>query len=204
MSDVLKKVEELYSSNIEKFGINSKAVGWNTEDCHNLRFNKLCAELPKDALITIADLGCGYGALYDYLAANNVIVKEYHGYDISQNMLEECDKNLGGKTPLKLINSAKLQHKCDYVMASGIFNNICSANKREWFKYVLNTLDDMNEYSEKGFAFNLLTNQVDFMREDLFYADPTFFFNLCREKYSRKVSLYHNYDLWEWTIIVSK
>lgn len=204
MNDVLNDVEHLYTTNIDKFGSVSTAVGWNTKDCHNLRFEKICAELPTDIEITIADLGCGYGALYEYAIKNNFKIQEYHGYDISQRMLEECKDYLSGDAKIKLFNSAELQYKCDYVVASGIFNNICSANKNAWFKYILKTLDNMDEYSNKGFIFNLLTNQVDFMRDDLFYADPTFFFNLCREKYSRKVSLYHNYDLWEWTIVVTK
>ena len=42
------------------------------------------------------------------------------------------------------------------------------------------------------------------MRADLFYGDPTFFFDHCKRKYSRNVALLHDYDLYEFTIIVRR
>ena len=204
MNNMLNAIEKYHDESIEKFGNTSKGVGWNTKECHNLRFEKLCQEIPRNQNITLADLGCGYGAFYEYAKKNNLLIKQYYGYDISNKMLESCQKNLKNHEGINLINSPKITTKVDYIVASGVFNLSCKATKQEWFKHILSTLDNINDNAIKGFAFNLFTNQVDFMRDDLFYADPTFFFNLCREKYSRKVSLYHNYDLWEWTMVITK
>jgi hypothetical protein len=40
------------------------------------------------------------------------------------------------------------------------------------------------------------------MRNHLFYADPCEFFDLCKRRYSRNVALAHDYDLYEFTLLV--
>jgi hypothetical protein len=42
------------------------------------------------------------------------------------------------------------------------------------------------------------------MRDDLYYADPLFFFDYCKTRFSRFVTLIHDYPLYEFTILVRK
>ena len=42
------------------------------------------------------------------------------------------------------------------------------------------------------------------MRPDLYYADPCELFDRCKRRYSRNVALLHDYDLYEFTILVRK
>ena len=67
-------------------------------------------------------------------------------------------------------------------------------------------LDSFDRLSTKGFAFNLLTRYSDseLMRPDLYYADPLFLFDYCKNKYSRLVSIIHDYPLYEFTVLVRK
>jgi hypothetical protein len=64
----------------------------------------------------------------------------------------------------------------------------------------------MNSLSRAGFAFNALTKYSDaeFMRPDLYYADPLFLFDHCKCRYSKFVALLHDYPLYEFTILVRK
>ena len=68
----------------------------------------------------------------------------------------------------------------------------------------LATLDNLNAFSRKGFAFNLLTSYVDWKEGHLYYADPLFFFDYCKKKFSGRVALLHDYPLWEWTMLIRK
>ena len=43
---------------------------------------------------------------------------------------------------------------------------------------------------------------AELMRDDLYYGDPSFFFDHCKREHSRHVALLHDYGLWEWTIVV--
>ena len=47
-------------------------------------------------------------------------------------------------------------------------------------------------------------SDVDWKEDHLYYADPLFWFNFCRNNISKKVTLLHDYPLWEWTICVTK
>lgn len=58
----------------------------------------------------------------------------------------------------------------------------------------------------QGFSFNCLTSYSDKekMRPDLYYADPSKIFDLCKRRYSRNVAVLHDYGLYEFTVIVRK
>jgi hypothetical protein len=64
----------------------------------------------------------------------------------------------------------------------------------------------MNDHSSRGFAFNMLTSYSDpeRCRNDLYYGDPAYFFDLCKRNFARNVAVLHDYGLWEWTILVRK
>jgi hypothetical protein len=96
--------------------------------------------------------------------------------------------------------------EADYTLASGIFNVRLSTAEGEWKNYMLEVIDTMNSLSRSGFAFNALTKYSDaeFMRADLYYADPLFLFDHCKTKYSKFVTLLHDYPLYEFTILVRK
>lgn len=62
----------------------------------------------------------------------------------------------------------------------------------------------LNKIADKGIAFNLLTSYVDYKDDNLFYADPGEYIDFCKKELSNKVNLYHDYDLYEWTLLVLK
>ena len=94
----------------------------------------------------------------------------------------------------------------DYVVESGIFNAKQSDNDAEWTEYVVSTLEKMNKLAAKGFAANFLTkySDIEYMKPHLYYADPLFFFDFCKKNFSRNVALLHDYELYDFTIIVRK
>jgi hypothetical protein len=73
---------------------------------------------------------------------------------------------------------------------------------------ILQTLQQMNRLAIKGFSFDMLTGYSDAermaQRPDLFYADPLFFFDLCKRNFSRNVALLHDYGLYDFTLLVRK
>lgn len=200
----LTPVANLYTQSLRTHGAQSIGVGWPDPDQHRLRFDKLTTVIePTGGPLTINDLGCGYGALYDYLVERKIQIKHFHGYDISEEMLREAEKRLP-KEKVTLHASSKLCEAADYTFASGIFNVRFRESENAWLEYIEQTLADMNEHSIRGFAFNLLSTYVDYRRDHLFYGDPLYFFDFCKRKFSRFVTLLHDYPLYEWTITVRK
>jgi hypothetical protein len=94
----------------------------------------------------------------------------------------------------------------DYAVESGIFNIRLEYSYDEWTGYVITTLQKMNSLSRKGFAFNMLTSYSDapYMKPHLYYADPCYYFDYCKRHFSRNVALLHDYNLFDFTILVRK
>lgn len=205
MNEILNKVEKLYTDSLKEHGVSSKAVGWTTGDGQILRFDKLVEVIEdKNEDFSVNDLGCGYGAMFEYFGKKGFKISKYNGYDISEDMLKTAKEQIGKSKKVELFKNPKLKTKADYSFVSGIFNVRFEGDDESWTKFIEDTLKDLNANSTKGFAFNVLTSYVDYKEPHLYYADPMYFFDFCKRNFSKKVSLLHDYNLWEWTIIVKK
>ncbi|MDP1801684.1 MAG: class I SAM-dependent methyltransferase [Bacteroidota bacterium] len=200
----LGKIEKLYSENFDKFGIDSKSVGWNSPNTQQLRFEKLLMVVQnRSESFSLNELGCGYGELFKYATLNGYNINLFNGYDISEKMLLAAKDYLNDSKAV-FFKEASIITKADYTITSGIFNVKFDEQKDRWETYIKDTLKNMFENSNKGMSFNLLTKYVDFEAKDLYYADPLYYFDFCKKELSRYVNLIHDYNLYEWTIIVKK
>jgi SAM-dependent methyltransferase len=201
----LNEIVTYYDEKIALHGESPLGVDWNGSESQLLRFEQLSKLMSGQTAFSIADLGCGYGALNTYLKENFKGVK-YYGYDISSNMLNSARKLHGDPATAKFIESSALLENVDFTVASGIFNVRQTNSSAKWREHIITTLDNINRYSKKGFAFNCLTMFSDTpkMKANLYYADPCFFFEYCKNNYSRNVALLHDYELYEFTIIVRR
>ncbi len=201
----LYAVAEYYSEKLSRFGETPQGVDWNGETGQQLRFRQLCKIVTPGERFSINDIGCGYGALIEYLSAHH---KEfsYLGCDISSSMIEAARRRYSGPSTIRFVESDTPNEVADYSVASGIFNVRLEHSIADWEEYIRQTLQVMNASSRRGFAFNCLTSYSDAekMQEKLYYADPAVWFDLCKRIYSRNVALLHDYDLYEFTILVRK
>lgn len=128
---ILKKIEDLYSKNLSKYGLNPKSVGWNTPEYQILRFAKLATITRKNKKFSINELGCGYGSMFHFFEDDiKVEIQEYFGYDLSQPMLD-ASKKLIPINRSKLFKSDKITTKADFSFASGTFNVKFDANDKK-------------------------------------------------------------------------
>jgi len=200
----LKELEELYTTNVQRYGINPMSVGWKDAESQRLRFKKLVEMIENEEdNIVVNELGCGYGAMFPFLIEGGFRIACYVGYDISPTMVEVA-RNLVKDDRAEFIRAESITREADYSFTSGIFNVKFNIEAMVWVKYIEEILENMDEHSRRGFAFNMLSTYVDFREDHLFYGDPFHFFNFCKRQFSKKVSLLHDYDLWEWTICVKK
>jgi SAM-dependent methyltransferase len=198
---LLRDVERYYTGRLQEHGATAKGVDWNSSESQNLRFKQLARLWEDQRKIGVIDFGCGYGALVDYLDGAGVEFA-YQGFDISEAMIREASSRRGHlgtfTTDITRLASA------EYVVASGVFNVKLKADTKEWDEYMGQTIDKLASLATRGFAFNALTSYSDpeKRRDDLHYADPLRWFDHCKRKYSRFVTLLHDYPLYEFTILV--
>lgn len=177
-------------------------MDWSTESSQQLRFTQLLRLVEGERRPSIVDYGCGYGAL-----AQRLITDErdftYLGFDISESMIDAA-RELIDDPRCRFTAHEKDIDRADFTLASGIFNVRLQATEPEWHDYVLSTVARIARHSARGFAFNMLTRYADppLMRDDLYYADPARYFALCKTSYSHNVALLHDYDMYEFTLLV--
>ena len=177
-------------------------MDWNSEESQTLRLVQLLRVCDRQGRVTLNDYGCGYGAMVAVLADRGLDV-EYYGYDLSTSMLDHARRTHAQRPGVTFVDRENLLSVADYTVASGIFNVKLDVAEPDWEAYVLSTLEVIAGLSERGFAFNMLTSysDADRMRSDLYYADPKYFFDVCKH-YARNVALLHDYGLYEFTLIV--
>jgi SAM-dependent methyltransferase len=153
--------------------------------------------------VSICDYGCGYGAFLDFLRGRGH-TGAYTGLDAARTMVEAAATLHAGDGSARFVSDRAAIDACDVTVASGIFNVRLTVPVHDWQQYMESTIDDLASLSRRGFAFNVLTSysDADRQRADLYYADPRQVFDHCMRRWPRRVSLLHDYGLYEFTICV--
>jgi SAM-dependent methyltransferase len=203
---LLADVANYYDQKLAEYGDTPRGVDWNGRESQAIRFEQLCKVInPEKLTFSLNDLGCGYGALYDYLRVKYPACS-YLGVDISSEMIRSAEQRYANHSQARFIISAKPDQVADYGIASGIFSVRLGQTDAKWYEYIQDTLDILDRTSRLGFAFNCLTSYSDEDKklDHLYYADPCHLFDLCKRRYSNQVALLHDYGIYEFSILVKK
>jgi len=202
-STILQEVGAYYARKLSEHGTTARGVDWNSDASQALRFEQLLKVVDSAKPFSINDFGCGYGALVDALEGHGWEF-DYRGFDVAPAMVEAARQRYGDRTGVRFTSDADTLQPADYTIASGIFNVRLRFNDNEWEGYVFETLERLAGLSTKGFAFNVLStySDLDRRRGDLYYADPLYYFDQCKRRFSRFVTLVHDYPLYEFTLLV--
>ncbi len=215
-SNIYEQARNYFEQSLTNHGATPRGVDWNSVSAQEIRFVQLIKVIQPSQPFSLLDYGSGYGALVDYLLRLGYPVQQYIGYDILESMAAQGRdlhasraKDTGAQGALA--QCAFTSHfddlsPADYLVSSGIFNVKQDRTYEEWTAYVLDELNKMNQLCRKGFSFNMLTKYSDaeYMRANLYYADPCYIFDYCKRNFSRNVALLHDYDIYDFTILVRK
>jgi hypothetical protein len=203
----MNQIRSYFAGKLEQHGATPRGVDWNSTSAQELRFSQLAKVINHPEIpLSLLDYGSGFGSFYDYLVSQNVAINKYVGFDIVEGMVIKGNEMHAAKSGVNFFSKEEDLVGCDYVVASGIFNIKLDSSQEAWTEYVIKTLTRMNELAVFGFSFNLLTMYSDkeYMRPDLYYADPGLIFDVCKRSFSRNVAILHDYDLYDFTVIVRK
>lgn len=201
--NIIKQVDQYYTDKIKTFGATPQGVDWNGEESQKLRFGQLLKVINQQDSFSVLDYGCGYGSMFEYMKMHYNKF-DFTGYDVAETMIAEAKKKF--EKEAVWITELNEKSNYDFAIASGIFNVRLQNSNEQWLSYILDTLSDLNNHSTKGFSFNLLTKYSDapYMKDYLYYADPLFLFDFCKKNFSKNVALLHDYELYEFTMLIKK
>ena len=157
---------------------------------------------PDHRPISINELGCGYGAMFDAFRAEPFQRGgSYWGYDINQRMLAQAEARISDPRA-RFIHGHEVTREADYSLVSGTYNIKMDADEATWLSFIEQSLSMLWENTRHGLAFNMMSRLGEHKEKNLYYADPVHFVEFCQQALSPKVCLRHDYHLPEWTIYV--
>ena len=200
---ILRSVTQYYTDRVKQYGATAKGVDWRDEDSQELRFKQFDYLWAGEKRFSLNDIGCGYGAMFDYLRKRGFRV-EYCGVDLSADMLAKGRELYGRSSLVSWHEGSEAPKKLDYTVASGILNVKGETSVEDWRPYVFDQIDTMARSCTKGFGFNVLSLHSDPPKRQphLFYADPGEVIDYVGAKISRHLMLVQNYGLYEFTVNV--
>lgn len=207
IQDTQRQLDDYFAGKLQTHGPTARGVDYSSDDAQRIRFEQLIRIIDPSRPFSVLDYGCGYGALLDVLGARDWRF-EYQGFDRIASMIETARARHADTANAQFTTDPSDLREADYVIAGAIFNIKLEASVEAWQALVLETLDAINRHARRGFAFNMLTAYSDpdrmAQRPDLYYGDPLFFFDVCKRRFARNVALLHDYDLYDFTILVRK
>ena len=208
MSDIpnFNQAKQYFEERLTTHGATPRGVDWNSDTAQEQRFSQLIKVIDARQPFSLLDYGAGYGALADYLLRLGYPMQHYVGFDVLESMVNKAREAHLDIPECTFTSTFKDLQPVDYAIASGIFNLKLETSNEAWTEYVVSELHKMDALAFKGFSFNMLTKYSDpeFMRPHLYYADPCYLFDYCKRHFSRNVALLHDYEVYDFTIIVRK
>ena len=153
------------------------------------------------------DLGCGYGALLDYIERHSLVqFIDYTGIDISANMIDVARARwpetefIARDILLEPLPIASV----DYVVMNGLFTEKRGLTQDQMEAFLGTMLSRVFASCRIGMAFNVMSYHVDWFREDLFHLSFDRLATILQEHTSRHFMIRADYGLYEYTVYVYK
>ncbi|HEX8429582.1 class I SAM-dependent methyltransferase [Hymenobacter sp.] len=197
-----------YEACLRQHGDTHLGVDWPNEKDAYLRYQVMLEVIrgTLDTPVSLLDFGCGTSHLYEYMQRGSWRQVEYIGLDISP----EYVKLAQAKYPdiayycVDILAYDEAMPEVDYVVMNGVFTEKRGLSFAEMWEYFQRMLTSVFRRVRRGMAFNVMSKQVDWERDDLFHLSTDLLFAFLKENLSRHWVLRHEYGLYEYTVYVYK
>lgn len=202
-------IVEHYENCLKIHGDNHLGVDWPNEEDVFKRFNVMLDLIflkKVDTPFTLLDFGCGAAHLYQYIIDNHYENISYEGLDLSNEFISLCKKKYNDVNfhCLDILNNDTKLKDFDFVILNGVFTEKRDLTFEEMYDYFQKVIIEISKISIKGFAFNVMSKNVDWERDDLFHLPLDLLSNFLCKNISRNFIIRNDYGLYEYTVYVYK
>jgi len=202
-----KQISNIYNKRFDNFNNTPKGVFWNSKLSQDLRLNIILDKIlqnTKSDEFSIADIGCGYGRLYEIIKDRKLDGKvQYHGFDINQKIISFCKNNIDFEN-IKFSISAFPSNETDYVVMSGTYNLTPTNNISLWEDYIIKNLKSNWKLVQKAMIFNCLIKEKRKIEKKLYYTELSWIQKICERNFCDPEVIKHNLLKDDITIILKK
>ena len=156
--------------------------------------------------VTLLDFGCGTAHLLNFISKNSFSNVIYSGLDISEKFVTVCK----GKYPETsfycgdVLNPNFKLPTFDYIVMNGVFTEKRDLTFEEMWDYFTQMITKVYSLCNKGVAFNVMSKQVDWEREDLFHVSLDKLASFLCLNVTRDFVFRNDYGLYEYTVYIYK
>ena len=202
-----KQISNIYNKRFDNYNNTPKGVFWNSKLSQDLRLNIILDKIlqnTKNEKCSIADIGCGYGRLYEIIKERNLDNKfQYYGFDINQNLINFCKNNKDFENVEFEISAFPIK-KIDYVVMSGTYNLTPTNNIPLWEDYIIKNLTSNWKFVKKAMIFNCLIKEKRKIEKKLYYTELSWIQKICERNFCNPEFVKHNLIKDDITIILKK
>lgn len=207
MSNSYQSIIRHYEDCLARHGDTHKGVDWPNADDAAKRY-RIMLDLVRttDVELTLLDFGCGASHLYQHMLDHGVQGLRYTGLDASQAFVDLSKKKYPQNIYIcqdVLTEPDKLE-TYDYVVMNGVFTEKRELSFDAMFDYLRRILTIVFAKTRRGIAFNVISKQVDWERNDLFHMPIGKLTDFLAKSLSRHYIVRNDYGLYEYTVYVYK
>jgi SAM-dependent methyltransferase len=153
--------------------------------------------------MSLLDLGCGYGALYDYLQETGQTSHfDYRGIDLSAPMIEAARARHPAVdfSVRDIIREPLAAQNVDLVVMNGVLTEKRELSFAAMEEFAVALITAAFQTSRLGVSFNVMSAQVEYERDDLFHWPFDRAATLLKAQCSRHLQIRADYGLYEYTL----
>jgi len=200
--DIVRHYEKCF----ELYGDTSQGVDWPNQEDAKTRYRVMIEALHFAPSETLLDFGCGLAHFHDFLEGYDALDVKYAGLELSDKMLGAIKK----KKPAidfysnDVISDGWQIPQFDFTVMNGVFTEKLHLETDQMFDYMTKLIKIVFDNSKVGLAFNVMSTQVDWERDDLFHLSLDKLAWFIKEDLSRKYIIRNDYGLYEYTVYIFK
>ena len=208
-----EKIVSHYEECFHKYGDCHKGVDWPNEKDVLKRYRVMLDVIGYDTANekaekpSVLDFGCGLAHLYQFILDNDYIL-QYSGLDISDEFIDVCKRKFPEEEFIKMDilkdDYKTLNGKYDYIVMNGVFTERVGIEFDLMKHYFEEMIRRTFEICRRGIAFNVMSKDVDWEREDLFHLPLNELSAFLTKNVTRKFVIRNDYGLYEYTTYVYK
>jgi SAM-dependent methyltransferase len=196
-------IERYYSAQVARYGATPLGVDWSCVATQQLRFVQLLKICDFSVPRSIDDLGCGYGALLDFISERQPAAQlDYLGIDLSSAMIRRARRRHRGRPRRRFTVGGASPRIADYAIASGVMNVKLDHSREIWEAYLAQILRGMHHASRRGFAVNFMAEvPAGQATAQLYRTGPDKWLRYCRDALGCAVEVVSGYGMREFTLL---
>jgi len=198
-----------YEDCLARHGDSYLGVDWPNRDDALKRYRVMLEVIrpPRDeGPVRLLDFGCGASHLYEYIVERGLQGIEYAGLDLSEDFVRLSRAKYPGNVYhcLDALADGAVLPDFDYAVMNGVFTEKRDLAFEDMLGYFQRLVSRVFGAANAGIAFNVMSKQVDWERDDLFHLPlDTLAFFLTKEL-TRNFVIRNDYGLFEYTVYLYK